>query len=1610
MKNLTYLLILFSICSTVLSQDDYYWEGGQGNWSDLNSWRFENGLIPPEVPDASDNVIFNENSFYQQYDTVFIDILNPACNSMIWENIPFTVVLAGDSGYSTLTINSSIKFHPNVINVYIGIVDFISTETGNEIQMCGNQFNNSIRFTGVGGEWILQDTLIVFDTSNWSERLDNWEMINPSPHADILLNNGILNTNNNTVITEGFISSNSNERNLIINNSHIIILGIWSLSGENLNFESEQSLITIRGSVNSYNSEYLVYNNIDILEPQGELSNSNVRTKMSRVYFMGNGLVNGKDTPSIEGDFTIDSLVFNGFVELEWPVKCRIEKGADSINYVEFNLVTSEIEVNNSWFNRIEYNGSIPGYFKGIGNKISILNFNNANGALSGANEVNELYFGTEGVISGRANEQNIISQATFSSNGSFFSNNTISDLYLNDGYKYTLQSDSLNSSGVPQMSYVLTITGSLNLPGNCLSGITSFCSDKKTVPSFINYQGPTLNADYVMLMDIQNIGNNIQINNGIDLGNNAGFVFSNNLDPRSLFWINGSGDWNDTGHWSLTSGGSPGECPPTPLDDITFDENSGLSSGNIIVVNSRNIYCSDMFWSNSVGTAILESPDTCNLHIYGSLQFFEDLVQEFKGNVFFESSNNSEYETIKMAGQSFYKQVHFYGDDGKWLLMDSLMCLDDTLFLRMGTLNTNDQKMKCYNFNSEDTLTRSLNLGNSIIELYQEETEAWTFNAHNLDFISETSTIIAKGNGCDIRSFGGELFYNNIAFEPGIFPLTSELISESLCHYNIVNFHAYNSKIIGTGNIDSLLIYSNLLIEDQYSINHLESWGIDTKLDGSHQVNNAVFHNSSMVYGNNTIEQSTFNFSTEINGDNTFGIAHFLSDGTIIGDNLFDQFHITANNEYVFGSGDTQIIAEEIIFDNNPNGWINLHSNMFGEQAILQKPEGDLTVEGAIVKDIRVDGNDLPVIAMNSIDLGNNTNWEFYLPEESTIYWIGGSGFWDDPDNWSFSSGGTPAGLAPSVMSNVIFDENSFISGTDSIIFNDEYGKIGMCKTMYWNSGINSEPLFIGNENASLKILGSLFLIENINYQFEGVIEFIQIEGIPLQTDSIQTAGNIFLNNIVFNGIDGSWILTDDLILDSTYSWDKTQDIYLVEGSLNTNSKNIQCGSVFSDYQTNRSLNIQNSTIELYKSNENAWLIDGDNLIFSGENSSVYLEGEFATFKTKNGSSPAFGKIYLNGSIDSLVNINNQVLYDQIHLNGHSCNVSGNYSVDSVLINNTNSMIEGTSYLDVVMANGIHSTIKESNINRLIVNDQIFLIGSNQINYGKLNKDVYFLGNNTFDTLIILPGFGNDLNMGNFFYFGEGFTQTIQDSLYIRGNQCSNINLQSFTSSELAYIKKDNGDFDIVCDFLNITGVAAESENLNFYAGANSTGLPLNDPPPGWIFEDGPNYNFGFQGSTAEACWGETYVIDASNFNGDEGTLYYWNESATPGEITYELTEPSTVTIRVQYSEGCYVEDYVVVIFDSCENAINNYFTHKLISISPNPSNGFLTLKTDNLYGDINILIYSTEGKMVFKEKYKLEYTHTSRKFDLSHLKKGIYYAVIRNEGIIIPKKIIIQ
>lgn len=74
-------------------------------------------------------------------------------------------------------------------------------------------------------------------------------------------------------------------------------------------------------------------------------------------------------------------------------------------------------------------------------------------------------------------------------------------------------------------------------------------------------------------------------------------------------FWVGGTGNWNDTAHWSTTSGGSSGAAAPTSSDDVTFDSNSGTAATVTVNVaanaNSITINKSDLTLTDSAGMTV---------------------------------------------------------------------------------------------------------------------------------------------------------------------------------------------------------------------------------------------------------------------------------------------------------------------------------------------------------------------------------------------------------------------------------------------------------------------------------------------------------------------------------------------------------------------------------------------------------------------------------------------------------------------------------------------------------------------------------------------------------------------------------------------------------------------------------------------------------------------------------------------------------------------------------------------------------------------------------------------------------------------------------------------
>lgn len=1572
MNRFRYLLTLGFIASVLLvSAEDYYWVGGQGIWSDLNSWRTSTGQIPNEVPDAQDNVIFDQNSFLAPFDTVFILTGNPTCNNLTVQNIQDTIVFFGGSSTTTFSIYGSWTGHLKLRNEYVGKIKFQSQQMGNTITCAKSRFPGDLWFEGIG-EWILQDTLFVHDSTDWKAIIFGGE--DPSqPNPLILHNNGRLDANGQTIICRGLATPGNKPREFDFENAHALMLGNWTLSAENLTFNADNSYILFGGEMNNFNGDDIYYNDIDVMWPDGSIKNTDIRSHHRKCHFLGGGTLDGKKTPGIEGYFTIDTLIMEGAITMTGIIGNVINAHGSDIHYTLFKLTYGTIDGNESFFHRLDDSCIFaPGYIAGRLNVMdSIHYFTPPKGSIIGEATVNHLAeFYNEGVIASEMEKENSANHVVFYADGFMLGNNTISKLSLGSGFWYRVSSDSLNQPGsAPTQTYVQTI-GEIEVMGTCEGGVTHFTSYQKESLGYINYTGAGISTEYLAVKDVHNIGSTLAIENGVDRGNNEGFDFTLDLMSRDLYWVDGEGVWSDMEHWSLSSGGPGGECPPTMLDNVFFDLGSGfVDSAMMVVVDVPYACMNDMIWADDIeNLPAIQSGD--NMKLWGSLKTSESMTWLVFGKVYFESEDDDEYESIIIDWtyepepgtfvnlNYFLNQVWFWGRDGKWRLDSKFENYYDTTFLSMGELLLENDTMSMYNFQATDTLRKGMYLlDKTLITLHQYNADAWTFNAYpgldptnpNTKFDAGLSTLRFLGDitpppfnppgFCHMRTYGSALEYHNVEFSDTLWQgLRMMLKSESQCKYNLVDYYCIGGDAVGSGIIDTLTWKSVDLaaggtvsadgckIRNQYFINFLiaESFG-DTVMQ-SQFIDTAIFYEDGAFWGYHNVGYLRAHKFMSLDLINNVDTALFLGNAQFLGRNTFSQMILSPNKKYYFQHEtgeeyDTTIIKDDWLVYGDCDAPIRLQSDSIGTQAkILYEANAptytDFTAKYTSMRDIKMLGTTMH-IAENSVNLGNNTNWEYTSSEGDVYYWVGGQGKWGDWSHWSYESGGQPIDekCTPKEINTVVFDDNSFSSANDTVIVDvlNAY-----CMNMYWQHSPNQfKPVFIGADTTSLYVYGSLMLNDSMDYAYSGLIYFDELEE-PNVVDTLTSRGHVMLNDIRFQGINDVVVLGDDLelLVDPQAAPPTFTIAFLEHGEFRLDGHELKTGGLYSVFKNERTLDISNSRVTLQYDYDRTWWIDADNLTFKAEQSWIFNESFLGTMWTEGGDYLNFHNVYLMGPLDSLANQGNICEFNVIGIYNEAGLVTGNYVADSILMRGRNAGIFKTSTTNVVIIDSVNGSINNNHtINRCIVNKFGFIRGANDFGYCVFYDDGVFMGKNEFDTLMLYPGAGNFENQGNWFYFQADTSQIVYDSLYMRGNQCSNMNISSLSPPNIAWIVKDDGVADISSDYMNIISVGAKSQNLEFYAGENSSALPdPNNPPPGWIFENAQGYIYGFNGRTERFCLGDPYQINAGDFNGDPSTLYFWEGSPTPGSSTYTITEPGTYQVRVQYFEGCYVDDFVVV------------------------------------------------------------------------------------------------
>ena len=111
-------------------------------------------------------------------------------------------------------------------------------------------------------------------------------------------------------------------------------------------------------------------------------------------------------------------------------------------------------------------------------------------------------------------------------------------------------------------------------------------------------------------------------------------------FSQNNRYWVNGSGNWDDATHWSLSSGGDAGADIPTKSDNVFVDANSAIPNGDAIVINVP----ASVNNLNIKTSVVLKGKSPIN--IYGSANVSKSAVlKKYKGDIVFASSTKQKID-----------------------------------------------------------------------------------------------------------------------------------------------------------------------------------------------------------------------------------------------------------------------------------------------------------------------------------------------------------------------------------------------------------------------------------------------------------------------------------------------------------------------------------------------------------------------------------------------------------------------------------------------------------------------------------------------------------------------------------------------------------------------------------------------------------------------------------------------------------------------------------------------------------------------------------------------------------------------------------------------------
>ena len=432
----------------------------------------------------------------------------------------------------------------------------------------------------------------------------------------------------------------------------------------------------------------------------------------------------------------------------------------------------------------------------------STLVFTGTGGSLSSPNAqtfYNVIFENSGGISQTVYTRALVFNRVEFKDDGQINGDNTFNELVFASEKTYVLE------NGKTQ-----TIVNSFTATTVLCEGWSTIKSQTAGVTAFIFANNPAvINVSGVIMSDITALGSaSFVANNSIDNTNNIGWTFTATTNT-TLYWVGGSGNWNDRIHWSATSGGAGGYCEPGPFDNTVFDANSGFTTTDKTVTIVNTSYTKNISFIGNGEPPIFNESGTQTLNIYGSSEWQTGMAPISISNIYYRTSN--EDKTIKSNGVrtgALPRNNVYLEEAQKITLADNYYTLG-VLNLSLGTFDTGNHDIEiAYDFlTTINTNPKVLNLGSSTITLTGEGSRFNTNDA-NITVNAGTSTIVFTNIvSIEDSALRGFYPYRDQVFYDIIFEKEGQINTGTTgtVYYNTVQFLG-NGRIRGTNNYKELL------------------------------------------------------------------------------------------------------------------------------------------------------------------------------------------------------------------------------------------------------------------------------------------------------------------------------------------------------------------------------------------------------------------------------------------------------------------------------------------------------------------------------------------------------------------------------------------------------------------------------------------------------------------------------------------------------------------------------------------------------------------------------------------------------------------------------------